>query len=301
MEHRIMRKLIKKCESGITLVEMLTAVSVVIILGGSSYAVFNTAIKSYHLTQSKLIQTQRTRVALNKINTDLSQIQADTSDELLTIFSEDIPTESGEMDIVSFVTLVKTDPDPFLIDIGAVDTLTAQPFSDVRRVAYYIGQQTPIEERQVGNIPPPYTGTQQPGQVPTGQEVPLSLYRIVTTALDPEFVVAAFMNSEAVPPVDENGTPIDFKVDPIIDGIVNFDVKYFDGESQYETWTQTDAVPIAISILISVIDEEKRQSTTAQTFAQPEGGIPPDALTQSTMIYLPPSANSESSAQAAVE
>lgn len=286
-----MRNLINKYESGLTLVEMLTAVSVVIILGGSSYAVFNTAIKSYHLTQSKIKQTQRTRVALNQISTDLSQMQANTSDEILVIFSEDIPTESGEMDIISFVTLVKTDPDPFHIASGAVETLTTPPLSDVRRVAYYVGPKIPFEERQNANtIPPPYTGAQQPGQVPTMQEETLSLYRIVTTALDPELVVDAFMNTGTVPIVDENGTPIDFKANPVIDGIVNFDVKYFDGESQYETWNQTDAIPIAVSILISVIDEEKRQSSTPQTFAQTQGGIPPDALTQSTMVFLPPSA-----------
>ena len=80
-----MRNLIKKCESGLTLVEMLTAVSIIVIMGGSTYAVFNTAIKAYHRTQSKLIQAQRCRVAMDHIVTDLSQMQADTSDEMLSL------------------------------------------------------------------------------------------------------------------------------------------------------------------------------------------------------------------------
>ena len=281
----------KNSESGITLVEMLTAVSVVIILGGTSYAVFNTAIKTYFLTQSKLIQTQRTRVALDQISTDLSQIQADTSDELLVIYSEDMPTASGDRDIISFVTLVKTDPDPFLLELGASEVIDTPPLSDVRRVVYYVGQKMPLEERQSGNVvPQPYTESQQ-GQTTTGQEEILSLYRIVTTALDPELVIDSFMNSGTVPTVDENGTPIDFKVNPLIDGIVNFDLKYIDEESQYESWDQTDAIPLIVQILISVIDEERRQSTSAQTFAQAQEGISPDALTQSIMVFLPPSAN----------
>ncbi len=282
-----------KPESGITLVEMLTAVSVIIILGGTSYAVFNTAIDTYHLSQSKLIQTQRTRVVMDKISTDLSQIQADTSDEMLAIFSEDRPTASGEMDIISFVTLVKTDPDPFLIQTGAVETITKPPLSDVRRVVYYIGPKVSIEQGENQNIvPPPYTESQEPGQT-TGQDENLSLYRIVTNSLDPELAVEAILNTGTVPTVDENGMPIEFIATALIDGIVNFDIKYFDGESQYESWNQTEAIPFSVSILISVIDEEKRRSTTAQTFAETQGGIPSDALTQSTIVFLPPSASAK--------
>ncbi len=282
-----------KPESGITLVEMLTAVSVIIILGGTSYAVFNTAIDTYHLSQSKLIQTQRSRVAMDKISTDLSQIQADTSDEMLAIFSEDRPTASGEMDIISFVTLVKTDPDPFLIKTGAVETISKPPLSDVRRVVYYIGPRVSIEQGENQNIvPPPYTESQEPGQT-TGQDENLSLYRIVTNSLDPELAVEALLNTGTVPTVDENGMPIEFIATALIDGIVNFDIKYFDGESQYESWNQTEAIPFSVSILISVIDEEKRRSTTAQTFAETQGGIPSDALTQSTIVFLPPSASAK--------
>lgn len=291
-----MRNLINKCESGLTLVEMLTAVSIIVIMGGSAYAVFNTAIKAYNRTQSKLLQSQRCRVAMNQLVTDLRQMQADTSDEMLVLFSQDVPTESIDknMDILSFVTLVKTDPDPFVAEVNAANILSTPPLSDVRRVAYYVGLKIPIAELRSENfIPQPYIASQEPGQNISNQEENLSLYRIVTTALNPELVIQSFMNTGTIPTVDENGMPIHFTVDPLIDGIVNFDLKYIDEESGsvYDSWDQTDILPIAVQIMISVIDEDRQESTSMQAFAQNPGVMTQGALTQSTMVYLPASAN----------
>ena len=287
-----MRNLMKQYESGLTLVEMLTAVSVIIILGGTTYAVFDTAIDTYHRNTSRLVQTQRVRVALDQLSTDLSQIQADTSDEMLAIFSEDMPTVSGDADIISFVTLMKTDPELFAAQLDASRSATADPpLSDVRRVVYYVGPRIAIADMQNNtSIPPPYTASQQQRQNSSVQEE-LSLYRIVTTALNPELVVDAFMNSGTVPQVDENGAPIDFTVTPLIHGVVNFDLKYYDDEAPYDSWTQTDAVPITVQMLIGVIDEEARQTATPQTLAQTPGAATPNVLTQSTMVFLPPSTN----------
>lgn len=290
-----MINMIKKSESGLTLVEMLTAVSVIIILGGASYAVFNNAIDTYHLAESKLIQAQRVRFALDHLNTDLSQIQADTSDEMLAIFSQDSPTAAGDTDILSFVTLVRTDPKLFAEQVRVrktpMQTTPMPPLSDVRRVVYYVGQKIPLDMRQDETfIPPPYTASQLPGQNVTEQEA-LTLYRIVTTALDPELVVDAFMNSGTIPQVDENGAPINFKVKALINGVVNFDLKYFDAEAPYESWTQTDAIPLVVQILLSVIDEEARQTAETQAFVRAPGELPPGALTQSVMVNLPPSTN----------
>ena len=279
-----MRNLIKKCESGLTLVEMLTAVSIIVIMGGSTYAVFNTAIKAYNRTQSKLLQSQRCRVAMNQLVTDLRQMQADTSDEMLVLFSQDVPTESIDknMDILSFVTLVKTDPDPFVTQVNAANILNTPPYSDVRRVAYYVGLKIPIAELRSEN----FINISE-------QEENLSLYRIVTTALNPELVIQSFMNTGTIPTVDENGMPIHFTVDPLIDGITNFDLKYIDEESGsvYDSWDQTDALPIAVQIMISVIDEDRQESTSMQAFPQNPGVMTQGALTQSTMVYLPASAN----------
>lgn len=288
-----MRNLIKKSESGLTLVEMLTAVSVIVILGGVSYAVFNTAIDTYHLAESKLIQAQSVRFALDHLNTDLSQIQADTSDETYTIFSQDSPTSMGDTDILSFVTLVRTDPELFAERARARKNSTIMPpFSDVRRVVYYVGQKIPVEMR--GNdsyIPPPYTESQVQGQQNTTEQEELTLYRIDTTALDSELVVDALMNTGTKPQVDENGAPIHFEVKDIINGIVNFDLKYYDEDAPYESWEQTDAIPLIVQILISVVDEEARQTTETQNYVRTPGEMPPGALTQSIMVHLPPSTN----------
>ena len=288
-----MRKMIKNGDSGITLVEMLTAVSVMVILGGASYAVFNTAIDTYHIAESKLIQAQRVRFALDHLNRDLSQIQADTSDEMLAIFTQDTPTSIGDADILSFVTLVRTDPNLFTEQARVrKDTTIIPTLSDVRRVVYYVGQRIPLEMQDNNTyIPPPYSESQVQGQQNTTEQEELTLYRIVTTALDPELVVDAFMNSGAIPQVDESGAPIDFKVTSLINGVVSFDLKYYDAEAPYESWTQTDAIPLVVQILLSVIDEEARQTAETQTYVRTPGELPPGALTQSVMVHLPPSAN----------
>lgn len=265
-------------------------------MGGSTYAVFNTAIKAYHRTQSKLLQSQRCRVAMDQLVTDLRQIQADTSDEMLALYSEDRPIAiDRSTDILSFVTLVRTDPDLFEVREDTAKVLSA-PLSDVRRVAYYVGPriQIPIGElRDESVVPPPYIASQGPEQNSVDQEETLTLYRIVTTALNPELVVASFMNTGIVPTVDENGLPIHFKPEALIDGIVNFDLKYIDGESEsiYESWDQTDAIPIGVLAMISVIDEDRQESTASQTFAQNPGVTIQGALTQATTVFLPPSAD----------
>lgn len=287
-----MKNTIKRCESGLTLVEMLTAVSIIVIMSGSTYAVFNTSIKVYNRTQSKLIQAQRSRFALEQLGTDLSQMQADTTDELLSIVSQDIPTASGDRDIISFVTLVKPDPDPFSLQLlSSVETITP-PLSDVRRVAYYVGPKVPREEILNGNIPPPTTADQQSAQDSNGVTEDLALYRVVSTALNPELVIGSIMDTGTIPLVDENGMPVfGFDVTTLIGGIVNFDLKYTDEESIYESWFQTDAIPISVQILISVIDEDRQQTSSIATQASTENQFLQGALTQSTMVYIPASAN----------
>ncbi len=290
-----MRKLFLQSESGLTLVEMITAVSIIVIMGGSTYAVFNSAINSYQKSQSKVLQAQRCRVALDTISTDLSQMQADTSDELLTLYSEDVPTMSGDRDILSIVTLVKTDIDVFTAQLDALKegrVTNTPPWSDVRRVAYYVGPKVPIEMLQSGvGVPPPATGAQQPGQTPSAENEELALYRIVTTGLNPELVIES-MHSGSIPTVDENGIEIYYKPDVLIDGIVNFDLKYLDEEAQvYDTWDQTDVIPTAVQVVVSVIDEERQASPANQSTVDDTAGLMQGVLTQSTMVYLPASTN----------
>ncbi len=290
-----MKKLFIRSESGLTLVEMLTAVSIIVIMGGSTYAVFNSAVNSYQQTQSKVLQAQRCRVALDTISTDLSQMQADTSDELLALYSEDVPTMSGDRDILSIITIVKTDIDVFTAQLDALKEGTVTntpPLSDVRRVAYYVGPKVPIEMLQSGvGVPSPATGTLQPGQAASWEVEELALYRIVTTGLNPELVIES-MHSGSIPTVDENGVEIYYKPDVLIDGIINFDLKYLDEEAQvYDTWDQTDVIPTAVQVLVSVIDDERQTSAANQTTVDETTGLVQGVLTQSTMVYLPASAN----------
>lgn len=287
-------------ESGLTLVEMLTAVSVIVIMSGSSYAVFNTAIKVYHRTQSKIIQAQRSRYAFDQLFTDLNQMQADPSDEMLTLFSEDIPTVDGERDIISFVTFVKADPDPFTIQIPTNPDNISIPLSDVRRVTYYVGPKVPSRDIQNGNIPPPISNIGQTTEPSTPIADELVLYRVVSTSINPELVVSSIMDTGVIPTVDESGLPVfGFDVTPVIDGIINFDIKYIDEESMYESWDQTDSTPLAIQILITVIDEDRQQNPlpTSDTFSDSQIPTLPGALTQSTMVYIPASANANSGGQ----
>ena len=289
-----MRYVNPKSQSGLTLVELLTSVTIIIIMGGSTYAVFNTAMSAYNRTQAKLIQGQRCRVALNHIVTDLSQIQTDTSDELLTIFSQDVPTSTGNRDIVSFVTLVKTDPDVFAVQLEGPRPVPVPPLSDVRRVVYYIGPKIPYEEIVRGSVPPPINESQVSNtRNVQQQEESLTLYRVVSTALNPEFIVATIMDAGVKPTVDENGMPIDFTVEPLIDSIINFDLKYIDAESggMIESWEQTDVIPVGVQVLVSVIDENRQNTTAIQPSAQNPGVIGQGALTQSTMVYIPAGAS----------
>ncbi len=285
-----MRYVNPKSQSGLTLVELLTSVTIIIIMGGSTYAVFNTAMDAYNRTQAKLIQGQRCRVALDRFVTDLSQIQTDTSDELLTIFSQDVPTSSGNRDIVSFVTLVKTDPDVFAVQLEGPRPVPMPPLSDVRRVVYYIGPKIPYEEIESGSVPPPINESQGSNSSNVQQqEERLTLYRVVSTALNPEFIVATIMDAGVKPTVDENGMPIAFTVESLIDGIINFDLNYIDAESggMFESWEQTDVIPVGVQVLVSVIDENRQNRTSVQPAAQNPGVIGQGALTQSTMVYIP--------------
>ncbi|MXV77041.1 type II secretion system protein [Candidatus Poribacteria bacterium] len=289
-----MRYVNPKSQSGLTLVELLTSVTIIIIMGGATYAVFNTAMSAYNRTQAKLIQGQRCRVALDHFVTDVSQIQTDTSDELLTIFSQDVPTPSGNRDIVSFVTLVKTDPDVFAVQIEGPRPVPMPPLSDVRRVVYYIGPKIPYAEIASGSVPPPINESQVSNSSNVQQqEERLTLYRIVSTALNPEFVIATIMDAGVKPTVDENGMPIEFAVEGLIDGIINFDLNYVDAESGtlFESWEQTDVIPVGVQVLVSVINENNQNRATVQSAAQNPGVIGQGALTQSTMVYIPAGAS----------
>ena len=272
---------------GFTLLELLVAVSILIIIGGASYTAFNVALDVYQKSESRIVMTQKCRIALERVATDLSNLQAVQGDESLVILSQDNPIEEGvDRDLISFVTLIHTDPDPFLAELNAANqTVVADGdinqnefVSDVQRIAYYIGEDT---ARQIESDQENETGIG--GELLTADsEVDggLALYRLSTTALEVETVVQPLLESETLPTEDEAGNPIYVNIVPIIDQITSFDVRYYDGEEWYESWDDPEMIPKSVVVWITVAGESGQQR---------QAGI--NTITQSTMVYLPMSAN----------
>ena len=272
---------------GFTLLELLVAVSILIIIGGASYTAFNVALDVYQKSESRIVMTQKCRIALERVATDLSNLQAVQGDESLVIVSQDNPIEEGiDRDLISFVTLIHTDPDPFLAELNAANqTVVADEdlnqdnfVSDVQRIAYYVGEDI---ARQIGNEQE--DGTEAGGEFLTADsEVDggLALYRLSTTALEVETVVQPLLESETLPTEDEAGNPIYVNIVPIIDQITSFDVRYYDGEEWYESWDDPEMIPNSVVVWITVASENGQQR---------QAGI--NTITQSTMVYLPMSAN----------
>ena len=272
---------------GFTLLELLVAVSILVIIGGASYTVFNVALDVYQKSESRIVMTQKCRIALERVATDLSNLQAVQGDESLIIVSQDNPIEEGvDRDLISFVTLIHTDPDPFLAELNAANqTVVADEdinqnelVSDVQRIAYYIGEDT---AQQLANEQE--DGIEMGGEFLTADsEVDggLALYRLSTTALDVETVIQPLLESETLPTEDEAGNRIYVNIVPIIDQITSFDVRYYDGEEWYESWDDTEMIPKSVVIWVTVAGENGQQRQAGSR-----------TITQSTMVYLPMSAN----------
>ena len=272
---------------GFTLLELLVAVSILVIIGSASYTAFNVALDVYQKSESRIVMTQKCRIALEQVATDLSNLQAVQGDESLVIVSQDNPvTEGISRDLISFVTLIHTDPDPFLTELNAANRTIVpdqeinqdQFATDVQRIAYYIGPdiagQFDTEEedgRTVGG-----------GLLTADSDVEegLALFRLSTTALDVETVIQPLLESDTLPTEDEAGNPIDVDIVPIIDQISSFDVRYYDGEEWYESWENPEMIPTSVVVWVTVVgaNDQRRQAATR-------------TLTQSTMVYLPMSAN----------
>lgn len=265
-------------EFGFTLIELLIGVTVLVIVGGVAYKVFDASVDVYRNSETRMHMAQKCRVALDFLSKDLSNIYAVQQDDSLVLISQDNSDESGDRDIISFVTLQHTDPDPFLSQLNpGLETgqeEESQPISDVQRVAYYVGPD--LSQSEPGS-------TSQRTDLTIGEDSGnLVLSRVTTTSIDPETVVASLFNSGTIPTEDEFGDPIHVEIVQIIDRISSFDLKYSDGEDWYESWEDTTAIPKAVQILIGVLAEDNGR--VGQNSGQ-------NTMTQSTMIYLPVSAN----------
>ena len=275
-------------DHGFTLLELLVAVSILVIIGGASYTAFNVALDVYQRSESRIVMTQKCRIALERVATDLNNLQAVQGDESLVIVSQDNPIEEGvDRDLISFVTLIHTDPDPFLAELNAANQTVitdeeinqAEFVSDVQRIAYYIG---PDIARQLDS--------EQADEMEVGGELlttnnetdgRLALFRLSTTALEVETVIQPLLESETLPTEDDTGNPIYINIVPIIDQISSFDVRYYDGEEWYESWEDPEMIPKSVVVWVTVAGENGQQPQNTGT----------NTITQSTMVYLPMSAN----------
>ena len=293
-------------ESGLTLIEMLMAVSILVIIGGSAYFAFKTAVDAYHQTEERILAAQRCRFAMDRIVTDLGNMQVSLQDPELALYTQDGPSQSGDRDMLSFVTLVKTDPDPFLEQLSSFQAQnTAQVpvplLSDVQRVAYLVAAEPQPGESVLNSQS--FQGGFTEG-IRDEQSGSYALFRVVTTVLDPEVVIGPFLQTGTVPETDENGEPIYVDIATLITGLANFDLQYFDGEAEMwnASWDDPESLPSAVQILITVQGEAQRNvstDTTQFTTANQQPVMPSNSMTQSTMVYLPASATAGGGAEGA--
>ena len=293
-------------ESGLTLIEMLMAVSILVIIGGSAYFAFKTAVDAYHQTEGRILAAQRCRFAMDRIVTDLGNMQVSLEDPELALYTQDGPSQSGDRDMLSFVTLVKTDPDPFLQQLSSFQAQDAAQvplplLSDVQRVAYLVAAEPQPGESALNSRS--FQGGFTEG-ISDEQSGSYALFRVVTTVLDPEVVIGPFLQTGTVPETDENGEPIYVDIATLITGLANFDLQYFDGEAEMwnASWDDSESLPTAVQILITVQGEAQRTVSTDTTqFATPnqQPVMPSNSMTQSTMVYLPASATAGGGAEGA--
>ena len=289
-------------ESGLTLIEMLMAVSILVIIGGSAYFAFKTAVDAYHQTEGRILAAQRCRFAMDRLVTDLGNMQVSLQEPELALYTQDGPSQLGERDLLSFVTLVNTDPDPFLEQLSSFQSQNASQvplplLSDVQRVAYFVAAEPPSGESALssGNFQGVLAGDGNDEQ--SGAN---ALFRVATTTLDPEVVIGPFLQTGTVPETDENGEPIYVNIATLITGLTNFDLQYFDGETEAwnPSWDDTESLPSAVQVLITVQGDVQRTRTTDTTQFTPQSQpIVLNGMTQSTMVYLPASATAGGGAE----
>ena len=292
-------------ESGLTLIEMLMAVSILVIIGGSAYFAFKSAVDAYHQTEEKILAAQRCRFAMDRLVTDLGNIQVSPQEPELALYTQDAPSQLGDRDMLSFVTLVPTDPDPFMEQLSSFQSQNASQvplplLSDVQRVAYFVAAEPTPGESILNSDNFRGASTEDIGAEENSR---YALFRVTTTTLDPEVVIGPFLQGGTIPETDENGTPIYVNVATLITGLANFDLQYFDGEAEVwnASWDAPESVPSAIQILIAVQGEARSTTSTntTQFTSQNQPVTPPNSMTQSTMVYLPASATAGGGAEGA--
>ena len=287
---------------GFSLIELLVSISILSVFAGVTYSTFRMAIRTYDSSEVRILLMQKCRAGLDQVTTDLINLQAIEGDTNLLLVSQDTENRDSEMmqqDIISFVTLVKTTPDPIFQQLngisdtsvsGEMTELSNSTTTDVQRVIYMIGPE-PLESM--------WDESSLSGQLQTSrleEDAPeVALLRIATTELDPELIVTPLLETGELPETDEEGNPIEAVVTALATQVSSFDLKYFDGEEWYESWEDLEQIPLAIQVLVSVSEDATydQDEITTGNFSQSDGTTSNDnrSVTQSTLVYLVMSAN----------
>lgn len=253
---------------GFTLIELMVSISILVIIGGTAYTVFDQSIDIYHSQMNEMLVGQKCRAALNQLVLDLSNLYAIEGDDDFMLLAQDNPQEEENIsqDLLTFVTLRDTQPDQFLTSLNAENEQAEmadeepEPLkSDLMRVLYMAGPDPNAEE----------TVELEEDEVPT-----VYLLRMVMSQLSLEESEAESAMEGEVSTAEE--IEDDTEITPFIDHVKSLDFRYFDGEEWYDTWEEEGTFPKSIQITLTVTDEFEKVE-----------------VTQSTQVYLRMTANFE--------
>ena len=268
-------------EQGFTLVELMVAVTILVIISGTVYTAFNSSLNVYRRESGRLVALQKVRIALDDIARDLSNLFYVGGDQDFLFQAEDVSDESGERDTITFVTLLDPSPDPFLAQLypeeeSSVTTNeeTTQATSDLVRVVYMLGIDPELGESEIA---------EEAGQ-------PLSLLRVVSRVLNLEDLTQGMEDGvsalyEAEQAALQSGEQPETHTEVVVDNVTSLDFKFFDGEEWIETWEEEGIVPQAVQVLLTVADEQDptrqvTQSTMSHFVMVPDTETQAEAQTQ---------------------
>ena len=289
---------------GFSLIELLVSISILSIFAGVTYSTFRMATRTYNNSEVRISLMQKCRASLNQVTIDLVNLQAVEGDTNLLLVSQDTESDDSgimQQDIISFVTLVKTTPDPIIQQLNRIsgiettsetDELSNATTTDVQRIIYMIGPEPePLESMW---DPSSLSGQLQANRSEE-ETTEVSLLRIATTELDPEVIVTPLLETGELPDTDEEGNPIETVVTAIATQVSSFDLKYFDGEEWYESWEDPELIPLAVQVLVSVSEDAiyNQEETNSVSSALSDNAVSSNSgtVTQSTLVYLVMSAN----------
>lgn len=249
----------------------MVSISILVIIGGTAYTVFDRSVDIYHSQMDEMLVNQKCRAALNQLMLDLSNLYAIEGDDDFMLLAQDNPIqEDVNEDMLTFVTLRDTQSDQFLAQLNAeneqVETTTEEETqslnSDLMRVLYMMGPDPNEEEAELEDE----------------EEQTVYLLRMTSSQLSLE-------ESEAMSAMEGETSSAeemedDTEITPFIDNVKSLDCRYFDGEDWYDTWEQEGAFPKSIQITITVTDENEKVE-----------------VTQSTQVYLRMTANFETQSE----